>query len=415
MLQPNQKNTRLIQSFHELMALLHIQNPPEEWGKNWENAIALYKGDQQLYFLSNQYISEANPYFKLNEEKSAAFYHALELIRGREDLITLAWLWKCLLYEEISPSDAYDVASWPLPEVAMGAVAQMFPLIVAVSNLPWLRENYKMRGLRESILFDTLSDIGIIMEESRKRTGVWGIENFLLGWLLNHFQGRLFRIGRLQFMPEKYDLRISVYRHKNTRKVIALEEGGRLTDNADFTKGCPITPLGKVLPKTVKLSLAEWEAVLIQGDTMLDVHIPRGGKLEYDRLDESYRSALATYPKLFPKQQFKGFICHTWMFDPLLQKILPEDSNLVKFQRDFYLYRIVDDDSVFETVFVSKPEDLHTLPEETSLQRAIKGHVLSGKQMRSAAGFLLFDDLYSGPAYYQKKQGEVQSLLKSWE
>ncbi|MBS4202342.1 DUF5596 domain-containing protein [Bacillus sp. FJAT-49732] len=395
------------------MTLLHINNPPEVWVENWESVIALYKDDQQLYFLRSEYISEANLYFKLNEEKSAAFYHALELIRGREDLITFAWLWKCLLYEENSPTDAYDVASWPIPEVAMGAMAQMFPLIIAVSNLPWLRENYKMRGITESILFDTLSDIGIIMEESRKRTGVWGIENFLLEWLKNHFQGGLFRIGRLQYMPKKFDQHISVYRHMNTRMVIALEGECQLTGN--FFEGFPITPLGRVLSKTVKLSLAEWEAVLIKGDFMLDVHIPRGGKLEYDLLDESYRSAMAIYPKLFPKQQFKGFICHTWMFDPLLQKILPEDSNLVKFQRDFYLYRIVDDDSVFETVFISKPKDLHTLPEETSLQRAIKRHVLSGKQMSSAAGFLLFDDFYSGPTYYQKKQGEVQSLLKICE
>ncbi|MCR2822858.1 acyltransferase domain-containing protein [Lederbergia panacisoli] len=414
-MQQNRKNTRLIQSFHELMSLLHIQNPPEMWGKNWEKAIALYNGNQQLYFLRNEYFTEANRYFKLNEEKSAAFYHALELIRGREDLITLVWLWKCLLYEENSSADAYDVENWPLPEVAMGPVVQMFPLIVAVSNLPSLIENYKMRGIPESILFDTLSDIGIIMEESRKRTGVWGIENFLLGWLLNHFQGRLFRIGRLQFMPKKYDQRFSVYRHLNTRKVIALKSERRLTDNADFVKGCPITPLGKVLQKTVTISLAEWEAVLIHGDTMLDVHIPRGDKLEYNQLVESYRSAIAIYSKLFPEQQFKGFICHTWMFDPLLQEILPEDSNLVKFQRDYYLYELFDDDSVFQTVFVSKPEDLQTLPEETSLQRAIKSQVLSGKQMRSAAGFLLFDDLYSGPTYYQKNQGEVQSLLEACE
>ena len=410
MTRSNRNHTGLIQSFQELMSLLHIHNPPEEWDNNWEKALAFYEGEHQLYFLKNEYFSEANLFFKLNKEKSDAFYNALELIRGRRDLTTLAWLWKYLLYEKTNPLEANDVASWPVPKDAMGTSVNMFPIIVVVSNLPWLIEHYKERSISNTILIDTLSDIGINMGESRNKTGLWGIENDHLGWLLNHFHGRIFRIGRLQFAAKEYDQSAIVCRHKKSGKVVALE--GPLVEIADFFEGRPITPQGEVLPQPVKLSISEWEVALNQGDFLLDVHIPRGSKLDYEQLLESYLSAIEINPKLFPKHQFKGFICHTWIFDPILQSILPGTSNLVKFQKDYYLYRIVNDDSIFTTVFVNKPEDLNALPEETSLQRAIKEHVLSGNQMRSAAGFLLFEDFQKGSAYYKEKQGTVQAILE---
>ncbi|NIK78710.1 hypothetical protein FHS15_003856 [Paenibacillus castaneae] len=352
--------------------------------------------ERQLYFLTDEYIAGANQYFKLSEEKLSALNNALEMIRESEELTSLAIFWKSLIYEH-NNLDEYNVGNCPAPEREMGPAAGMFPLIVAISNLPWLIEYYTMHQLSEVVLYDTLSDIGIVMEESRNRTGNWGIEAFLLDWLINHFQGRLFRIGRLQYIPIKNNVPVRVYRHCNSGKVVAI--------NGD---GYPITPYGTALSRPVRLCVDEWELMLDEGDWLLDVHIPRGEKLDYELLEESYQRAIEQFSRLLPEHSFKGFICDTWMFDPQLQEILPKTSNLVKFQADYYLYQVVDSDSIYETVFVKKPKDLHTLPEATTLQRAVKRHILSGKSMRSAAGFLLIDDLRRGPAYYQKKQGAIQ-------
>ncbi len=65
MAQSNRNHTGLIQSFQELMSLLHIDNPPEEWDNNWEKALAFYEGEHQLYFLRNEYILGSEPIFQV--------------------------------------------------------------------------------------------------------------------------------------------------------------------------------------------------------------------------------------------------------------------------------------------------------------------------------------------------------------
>lgn len=381
--------------FIERMAALGISYPPEVWAAHWDSAVAACEDERQLYFLTDVYIQEANAYFRLNDGAMSAVREASALIRDSEELAALTWLWKYLIYGDHRHPQAYNAADWPTPEAAMGDVAGLFRLIVAVSNLPWLIEHYRQSHIPQAVLLDTLSDIGIVMEESRARRGVWGVEPYLLGWLSNHFRGKLFRLGRLQYMPIASDRRLTVYRHAGSGQVLA------------FVDGMPVSPSGQALPRPGEWPQAGWEPVLQPGDWLLDVHIPRGGRLDYAQLTDSYRRATEAFPNWFPDRHFHGFICDTWMLDPQLRELMSAASNLLRFQDDYYLFQISEDDSIFENVFVTKPEDLRALPEATSLQRAVKKHVLSGKRMQSAAGFLLFDDLGRNPAYYREKQGVI--------
>jgi len=69
--------------------------------------------------------------------------------------------------------------------------------------------------------------------------------------------------------------------------------------------------------------------------------------------------------------------------------MLNEKSNIVSFQNRFEIFDEGDVDMEFiEWLFYTKSIDLQKLPEETSLQRNVKKHLLSGGVIRNAYGKL---------------------------
>ena len=100
----------------------------------------------------------------------------------------------------------------------------MFLAVLLISGLPRLLEFYKKYNIPEKVILDTLSDIDIWMRTYYDKNSTWGLKEFW--WIYNHFSGRLFRIGRLQFMPASFTGSLKVFRNKNTGKVISLSEPG---------------------------------------------------------------------------------------------------------------------------------------------------------------------------------------------
>ena len=132
--------------------------------------------------------------------------------------------------------------------------------------------------------------------------------------------------------------------------------------------------------------------MLAKGDPTVSVHIPAGGGLTPAVVDETlaqFRLFLADY---YPEYDYRAFVCASWLMDPQLDALLPEDSNIVRFSRRFTrLARKSQGDGVFNFIF-SKPDmnfDICDLPENTRLERAVKQHYLSGKAIYEMNGFIL--------------------------
>jgi hypothetical protein len=72
--------------------------------------------------------------------------------------------------------------------------------------------------------------------------------------------------------------------------------------------------------------------------------------------------------------------------------ILPESSNIVRFQKAFDLIRVDDkNDSSIRWVYGRTDTPIHELPEHTSLQKKIKACLLSGDGIGAAYGRLQED------------------------
>lgn len=194
-------------------------------------------------------------------------------------------------------------------------------------------EEYRIRGISDEIYFDTFSDIRIWSEVCYRDHGEYGIEEY--GWLQEHVRLRLFRLGRLQFQPSIFI--------------------------------CDLPPEGMSLEKH---------------QIVLNVHIPEGEPMTPYEVDRSFRLARAFFRGIPPI-----FTCHSWLLYPGLAQIMKPESNILRFQRLFHIYKVDEASREAEQrIFHRVTSEPSQYGEQTSLQRAAKAYLLDGGKLGSASG-----------------------------
>ena len=107
-------------------------------------------------------------------------------------------------------------------------------------------------------------------------------------------------------------------------------------------------------------------------------------------VDASLAEARAFFCKYFPAFADAEYVCESWMLSPALGEILPETSRVRRFSERFsVVFREEDSPAFRDWIFpwaVTAP--VGELPEETSLQRAVKRHLLAGGKIGWAEGVL---------------------------
>ncbi len=207
-------------------------------------------------------------------------------------------------------------------------------LAVALKAFEFTHKKYEEKGIEDSIFFDTLSDLGIWCRNNHNK----GLENY--NWIRHHVSFKLFKLGRLQFQ---------IYECKN-----------------------PTMRYAKLPFK--------------YGDTVLNVHIPACGKLDYEECKCSLAYAVAFFDKNFPEIKWDYFLCESWLVYGKNMDFMEEDSNILKFTELFDInYSINYENQTFERLFgLKRPvylrAQLKKLPENTSLQKRAKAYRLAGNR-----------------------------------
>jgi hypothetical protein len=190
--------------------------------------------------------------------------------------------------------------------------------------------------------------------------GYYCIRNF--SWIWRHLEARLFRIGRMQYLARPFSEEVKAFYNAEENRLLLLADNGmelrangdmqgvcgkektadgfvtKYEETEEFYIGNAVTPYGKGIKEEIKLKKSDWQKVLDEGDTVLEIHIPRDGDFGLDTVSASYAQAREFFNKYFPELDIKGMACQTWLFTPQLQEMLPQSSKIVQFQRQFYLY-----------------------------------------------------------------------------
>ena len=333
------------------------------------------------------------------------------------------------------PQEDEKVSFDPFVEEKLENRASLFYLLGFLAALPKAEREYRRLGVSLDIFHDTMLDFAIWINHAYDLRGYWNFDQF--SWLSLHVACKIFRIGRLQYVLSEFHGNVTAFRHRITGSVLLLGDpaislradgyaegaGGKPASDEESWhavfeetpagwRGNRINPEGFTLREESFLLHSVWERVLKHGDTVLDLHIPRGDKLTVKECRESLQAAYQFFPAIFPDRPFKGLFCHTWFFTPQLQKILPPESNIVRFQREFYLYPYPGGpEFLWNFVFGEKYPDATTAPRDTSLRRAVLDWLAEGKELFDLPGLMLHSpDLWGTQPYFNVPKPEPSQV-----
>ena len=307
-------------------------------------------------------------------------------------------------------------------QAALGERASLFYLLAYMAALPYAEREYRRRGIGMDIFQATMSDLRIWLCHEFDLDGRWTFRQF--NWIWRHLSCELFRLGRMQYMLKPFDGSVSAYRSRATAEIRLLAGpemllrpdgyalgAGRSQPRDPFYQerpqsieetwspafevrpegwwGHPVSPYGSVLKDALLLPRADWEQVLQQGNTVLDMHIPRSDPFTLEICRDSLRQAFEFFQQQAPERPFKAAYCHTWFFTPQLQHILPPESNIVRFQREFYLYPFPGTPGfLWDYVFGEKVRSMSGAPRDTSLRRSVLDWLADGGELFDLAGVM---------------------------
>lgn len=133
----------------------------------------------------------------------------------------------------------------------------------------------------------------------------------------------------------------------------------------------------------------EYEIKHIDHDVVIGIHIPSDADLSPLAVEKSLHDAYEFFSEYYPSLSHAEYRCHSWLLDAQLKGMLGKNSNIISFQNRF---KIFDEGEVgmdfVEWVYNTKSTDYDTLPENTSLQKNMKKHLLAGGVIRNAYGRL---------------------------
>ena len=145
----------------------------------------------------------------------------------------------------------------------------------------------------------------------------------------------------------------------------------------------------QVSSRLFRIGQMEYELTTLGAEPVVSLHIPTDVDLRPEVLRPSMAEGLAELYRIFPEYAGKPVYCHSWLLSPQLKTLLPENANILQFQK---LFRIdpqgVPGKDVLLWVFKNPRLPPEEYPENTSLQRRLKEFLLSGGEFLEGRGYL---------------------------
>lgn len=401
-------------TLESLMAEVGCEKYPERWNEIFDTAMQEYD-EQGCYLTKIEFYDELDAKYGCFSKygdvyKAAAAQTAEDETLGR--FLTL--LAMALQDDEHRKEDLKGFKRPVTPEGKEPLAYEMVTGLALCSQLESGAENMRKRNFPEDVIKDVLTlAVGGVSTSERKHNGAPGFE--LLGWAQHYINAELLIIDRLEIeFLGKFSGRAIVFQNKSGDIAVLAEDlelhrdgfalgsvhfededdswTAFVEETPDAWIGYPFKEDGYVSKEKIELPKNEWKKVLENGDPVIRLHIPPIGKMTPELIDQTLEETKKFAAKHFPEFNYKAFACHSWLVDPQLDGILNPESNIVKFRQRFHsLTRKSSGEDVFNFIF-NKPDmnfDIKDLPEDSSLQRALKKHYLNGKAIYELEGFLI--------------------------
>ncbi len=395
----------------------------------WEKSEECFP-DEVPSFLNAAEFIESRTYCGFDDSVDDPLRRTAERVISDPHLLHLAWhCYRFIYYRE---EEGLSMQGWPTLEKSLGKeLCGCFHLLVALAMVPKLKEVHAAWEVEEEVTHDTASQIRLFSENYRPtHEGRYGLVMGQLDWIRHYVdESRYFRIGRMEYWLKPWRGGAEAYRRNGDGYTLALapdgsrftRDGFKQTDPSEETlhtgwkatlettdtevSGYPVSPLGAAENRKVTLPLSEWTHVLTTGTPVLEMHIPSGGGMTPDAYTSSMRGAVEFFRRRFPDEHPVAIVCNSWLFNTQLEEILPPTANLVRYQKELYLYPVPSsgNDGLW-FIFLQDPFDPKTAPRDTSLRRAVLDFLDKGNTWRGGGMFFLIEDMeHFGTQYYREQ------------
>lgn len=227
-----------------------------------------------------------------------------------------------------------------LPELSSpeAPITELDWLTAMLHFVPEIVAWHSERGIPETTSWETLADFGRNMAINRRVHQRFGMDTYK--WLNHVFAGRIYQLGRLQYLI-----------HQPAAQIPGVGSD-------------------------------EW---------ILGIHIPEDGGLPADAVAHSLSLAAPFFAKHFPEKPVRTANCESWLLDPYLSSHLAPASNIATFAALFTPYgepRTEPTDAVYFTFRTRSMENLTSLPRTTALQQIVLNRIDGGGAWQLGFGSL---------------------------
>lgn len=134
----------------------------------------------------------------------------------------------------------------------------------------------------------------------------------------------------------------------------------------------------------------EYEFLKNGDEKKISIHIPSDAKFTEIEINKSLEECLGFVKKYYPEYENTQFICDSWLLSPKLKSLLPNDSNILKFQRRFEIISVDENEKDFIEWIFQKEIDtpIDELIAKTSLQKKVIELLKNNQSIGSAYGIL---------------------------
>ena len=329
-----------------------------------------------------------------------------QALQNDKDLLT--WLTLGVAY--CKDATETEAARFPFPLEDGSEARDGFPILLIALELPETVKRYRARGFDEAQIKKNLGNLAESICAHALTQGRTTIGRGLYTWLTHYTKARIFDYMGFNFQALTWgDEAILLRNHKSGEEVFLMLKGhftalgtlvglrgaedvpasfeATLEETEDAFFGYRAVGQ-RVCTERERFPKNEWDAILRTGDDVIKFHIPRGADLTPSHVEKSMEQGFMLCKLRYPECDFRKIVCTSWMLDPKLPDILPENAKIAQFIRGFVLFPSGDTagNACMSYVWPGETCAPEELPENTSLQRGIKRMMLEGSYIFWTSG-----------------------------
>lgn len=170
----------------------------------------------------------------------------------------------------------------------------------ALTQLICLKKYYISKEISLTFFHNSIYDLSYRLERYYKNHGIYGLSEHDVRWLTPLYRAKIFDIGSLRFELSGFS--------------------NQEIERSDY----------QYMPLSQK-----WKSRFPEGTPIITIHILKDTDFRPEKLDESFRNAVAFFGNHFPDHDYDVFVCRTWLLYGPTRYLLGENSNIVSFSERF--------------------------------------------------------------------------------